>query len=383
MDIRIYQLDGLRIIFTIIIFISHQEFWSDSMVGKVYSKFVHNPTMAVDYFFMLSGFGLYLSSTIRRRDEFKLIDWKYAKNKISKIYSIYIISLLAGAFYTIISGVLSGSTIIRVAARAIICLLMDLTMLQSLTGMTSFSHSLNGVCWFISTLFICYMFAPYLVRMVDKIKESNKIKHSIIFTAFGIIILSYVANGIDSLNILSINDIWYGHPVIRIWYVFTGMLIAAVYRDKQLNKAPAILEYIISIIAVIYYLFRNSISFSVNIVRLFDIVLCSSFLLIFSFGSGRISSFLSKPSIVKAGRNSMYIYLLHYPIRRIIGTIFNHLNFHLLMGEWTYLIETFLIIIFTLTFIFVVIRNKECLDEITMRFYHILKSKLYPLKDND
>ena len=60
---RIPQLEGLRFIMCCIIILSHFEFLSNSkiVVGGGYTKYFHNATMAVDYFFMLSGFGICLS----------------------------------------------------------------------------------------------------------------------------------------------------------------------------------------------------------------------------------------------------------------------------------------------------------------------------------
>ena len=54
------QLDGIRFIMCCIIVVLHFGFLKNSkLIGKAYVKFLYNPTIAVDYFFMLSGFGIF------------------------------------------------------------------------------------------------------------------------------------------------------------------------------------------------------------------------------------------------------------------------------------------------------------------------------------
>lgn len=59
---RLPQLEGLRFVMCCVIIVSHLEFLENSTQIGGYVKYFHNPTMAVDYFFMLSGFGLCLST---------------------------------------------------------------------------------------------------------------------------------------------------------------------------------------------------------------------------------------------------------------------------------------------------------------------------------
>ena len=52
---RLDQLDGMRFFMNWLIIISHFEFLDNT----VFHQYVLNPSIAVNYFFMLSGFGLY------------------------------------------------------------------------------------------------------------------------------------------------------------------------------------------------------------------------------------------------------------------------------------------------------------------------------------
>lgn len=58
---RIQSLEGLRGIMIFLIVLSHMEFLRNCSFGDFYQTYLHNPTIAVDYFFMLSGFGMMFS----------------------------------------------------------------------------------------------------------------------------------------------------------------------------------------------------------------------------------------------------------------------------------------------------------------------------------
>ena len=55
-------LEFMRVIMTGVVFLSHMEFLASYSYGSVYTRFFHNATIGVDYFFLLSGFGLMASS---------------------------------------------------------------------------------------------------------------------------------------------------------------------------------------------------------------------------------------------------------------------------------------------------------------------------------
>lgn len=58
---RVQSLEGLRGIMIFLIVLSHMEFLRRCSFGGTYDLYWHNPTLAVDYFFLLSGFGMMYS----------------------------------------------------------------------------------------------------------------------------------------------------------------------------------------------------------------------------------------------------------------------------------------------------------------------------------
>lgn len=337
---RIPQLEGLRFILCCIIILSHFEFLGDSEIfGDFYNTYLHNPTLAVDYFFMLSGFGIYLSS---KRPECSIkSDLKFAVDKVKKIYPAYIFSLFIGIPAFLYTSLKYGG-IGKAFLKLLVYLGIDLTLLQSITGMTKFSHAVNGVCWFLSALFICYIACPWFLRVVDKIENRNQAWCSIL--CFTLITLTLSSGTLLIENKLSIfNDFWYGHPFIRCWYLAIGMCVGYLYKES-IAQVRSGKELFIAVLAIIYFLGRNSIPFDKGLLRIFDIILCIVFLYVFACGNGQISKLLSSKKLVNLGKTSMYLFLFHYPVRSIVGFLFKNNG---LTGEWMLLIQVALIIIIT------------------------------------
>ena len=117
--------------------------------------------MAVDYFFMLLGFGICLSQK-RPEKSFKS-KIEFEKNKIRKIYPAYIVSLVVMLPCTYF-GLRPYGSVINIGLKSLMLLGVDLSLLQSVTGMTFFSHSLNGVCWFLYCIFVCYIVMTFVIK---------------------------------------------------------------------------------------------------------------------------------------------------------------------------------------------------------------------------
>lgn len=320
-----------------IIILSHLEFLGESEIfGDFYKTYLHNPTLAVDYFFMLSGFGIYLSS--KRPESSIKGGLEFAVDKVKKIYPAYILSLILGMVWVC----LITDGLIKTIAKLFIFGITDLTLFQSITGTTMFSHSINGVCWFLSTLFISYIACPWLLRVVDKIR--NKSQALIMICGFVVITLALSSGALLIQSNLSVlTDLWYGHPFIRCWYLAIGMCVGYLYKESKVQMGSG-QELLITAIAIAYFFGRNSIPFDKGLLRFVDIVLCIIFLYTFACGRGKLSKKLDTEKMVDLGKISMYLFLFHYPVRMLIGTLFENYGWN---SEWSLLIQVALIIIIT------------------------------------
>lgn len=92
---RIQSLEGVRGIMIFLIVLSHMEFLKYCNFGHAYELYWHNPTIAVDYFFMLSEFGMmysflkYGGVSAAGGGDVRLIPINFAKAKIRRLYFLY------------------------------------------------------------------------------------------------------------------------------------------------------------------------------------------------------------------------------------------------------------------------------------------------------
>ncbi|WP_279217575.1 acyltransferase family protein [Anaerobutyricum hallii] len=98
-------LTGFRFMAIMVIIISHLEFIGEyEKIGLFYKTYIHNATLGVDYFFMLSGFGMMLS--YQKKSNSPMINGvkdciMFAKKHVKKIYILYLISMASTIPYYI------------------------------------------------------------------------------------------------------------------------------------------------------------------------------------------------------------------------------------------------------------------------------------------
>ena len=145
-----------------------------------------------------------------------------------------------------------------------------------------------------------------------------------------------------------------------------GRALSEVLTELQRQNAAktqmcSVQELLIATLAIAYFFGRNSIAFDNGVLRVFDILLCIIFLYVFSCGRGKLSDGFSTKQMVDLGKISMYLFLFHYPVRMLIGTVFENNGWN---SEWALLIQVALIIIITclITYLygFVEDRLKRC-----------------------
>ena len=295
---RLPALDSLRFFAIAVIILSHLEYLKDTVIGDFYWIHLHNANWGVDFFFMLSGFGLYYSLSGKIFDCDVKNSVFFAIKKIKKIYPLYIFSLLICLPYNLIVPDMHIEAVI-------VRFVLNLTLLQSAFGMTALSHGINGVCWFLSTLFICYLFTPKLVVFIKNRCLTVKRTLSALFICFGLILaLSAVFLYLqDILNEIVgrpyFNDFFYGSPYIRVFYVIFGMLLANLNLMLKVSETDLTFWECFCVIFIIaYFLFRNTLNVTPICLRSIDIFCAASILFLFSFEHGLISKNISDSQLL-------------------------------------------------------------------------------------
>lgn len=350
---RLLQLDGLRFVLICLIVVSHFEFLLESNIfSDFFQHHLQNGRFAVDFFFILSGFGIYYNSQEKEIGFSVKESVVYAIKKMRKIYPVYLFSLVFGLIHQISATVGSSSHLGRFILEIIAFLFGCLSLTQSLTGMRLFSHAINGVGWFLSSLFICYMLCPLFIHCVKKLKTSCLTYIGLLLTFVALVCLSTIFSKIDNAGFFGgrINDLHYGHPLLRCFYLLLGMCLCNLQGLVKTNFCR-IGEHTAFVLYLVWFAIRNVFPYSV-LILLVDICVTSLLIYYLAVGTGVFSWILSKNFIVKLGNDAMYIFLIHYPVRMIVGDLCVYFRLTNLVGEWSYVVQVGAIIFITIVLVF-------------------------------
>ena len=348
-----------------VIVVSHFEFLEPlNGFGSFYTIYLHNATFAVDFFFLPSGFGMMLGSISRTRIEEmkfpKISDClAYGIKHIRKIYPVYILTIFFGVCAEAVDAIYKSNFTFNFILREIVKIIVNIPVLQSATGMSFFILAYNGVTWFLSALFCIYLISPILIFILRKFSKSYfGDLLFLLINAFFIVALAYFFGKIETIfhgikQIPNVDNLVYVSPYRRVFYVLTGMNLATIFtRLKNDNikiskKIANVMKIVLSSLVLAYFFMRNSLPNTQFYYKyLIDLFLCACFILIFSFDEGCISNYLKKPMMQKLGNMAMYIFLIHYPIRRYFSWFIDK------FFGWTEL-SSLLFIIFILAMTFV------------------------------
>lgn len=330
---KINSLTGMRFIAIMLIVISHLEF----IKASFYQNFLHNANIGVDFFFVLSGFGLMLSDLRRNGyNEYNKISIKnsieYAKKHVKKIYCLYMTTIVIGIPLFIYQTYTDGKAVSTILTWCALKLSACIFLVQSLSGYQWLSHSFNGVCWFLSSLFCIYLVSPLFINIIKKICLNKK-------RIFILLILLTLLSSITAFLLHQIekatffNDLVYGSPYRRIFYVLFGMVLAILinkYKDTIKIRNINVYETAVTLISALWFLLRTTVLFAlpyISLIYIIDMTVVGLIVFFLAYNQGIISKILSHPKFVYLGEMSMYIFLIHYLIRIYIRQFFQSLGF--------------------------------------------------------
>src|SRR5574344_499956 len=369
----INSLTGLRFVFILMIVFSHFEFLS--VISTFYTQHLHNAGIAVAFFFMMSGFGLTYSSTTKKKNAMNGEKWNpiagyfYAFKKMKKLYVAYLISMAMMIPLAII-GTLEHHGFYVALASCVGKFILGTTLLQSIAGVTKYSHIFNGACWFLSTLFILYIFYPLLERLNQKylIGASRRIVILLISVFTARLLLFYGLHSLDVAD-LFFNDLSYGSPYLRITDFVIGILLCDLFfvkQDKKMNE-KSLRKFtgieIFSILTLLaWWVMRNAVSFNilfdVHLKNFIDVIIAAETIYVFAWQKGYVSKILASPIMLTFGNSAMFIYLFHYPIRMNIGRITGYSGMSLICAAIVN-IAVILSLTTLLTMIFMKVKNRR------------------------
>lgn len=347
------SLTSLRFWMILIIMISHLEYLKEF---EIYNRFFYRGYVhvAVIFFFMLSGFGISYNWNNKTGINIRSL-LEYGINKIKKIWVIYIVMILLCIPWAIYANIEQGKNCVLIILGTIIKLIFCIPLLQSATGIFAISHAFNGVSWFLSTLFILYLVTPVLMRVNEKIKHS--IKLDILYGIINLFVASgvyYILQIIDSK--LLFDDLSEGSPYIRVFAFIMGIIIANLAKQIKWKKSVAhLLEIIVIVTNVVWLICITEININLMLKNVIMYLLAGSLILVCTYKHGILNRFLSTKWNIELGKMSMYIFLIHYPIRLYVNIIFEKCFNR---DVFLYVLETIIIIASTFAISYLLYRRK-------------------------
>lgn len=301
-------LQGFRFLLMIPIFFVHCGFVENMTDGGWWHSEYFNSTLSVTFFFLLSGFVL----AIGYKDKFSILsahEYKaFVKRRYVKLAPVYVITM----FIVFIWWLLTGPELYGGTGKTILKFVFSLTMLQTLT--VKYWSLFNMVCWFASAIFVCYLFAPFLIHFLQK-RDTTKVVFSIIFSYFMIILLMFgtgVLVRIGALDTETRRLIIYATPYTRIFYFVIGLSTGMLCANRGEGKRPGTMQ---EVVALVLY----AIGYVYGVVAednlendLFYIIICIFILYSFYHDGGFISRVLGNKILLYMGGMSMYFFMIHF-----------------------------------------------------------------------
>lgn len=336
---RIDSLTSIRFFMILIIAFTHFYFLGGSDgIGKYIHTHIQNPSLPVEFFFVMSGFGLTYRSLIKGKvameGNFSFIKGlKFGIQRMKKLYWLYVLTMASMIPLTALwknwelnNWALSG-------IQTMISFFADLTLTQSLYGVSKIANELNGPCWFISALFILYCFYPLLEKLNLRIVKisTSRVLLILLLTEmlcyFFLIPCSYLKDN-SPFDYLA-----YGSPYTRIFSMFSGVLICDLYyKGSKKLKYGTLLEVAVLSVALlwiynmrVYYDPQDNFTFRYPVVAVINNLISLGIVYVFSFESGAFSRILLNKTLVTLGGCAMYIYLLHWPVIYNVYGVINQL----------------------------------------------------------
>lgn len=263
--------------------------------------------IGVLFFFMLSGFTMAYSMNNKNFEFNKKNLLLFYKQKIIKLYPMYIVTLF-------LSIPLMNASNVAFKLKDIIS---HILLIQTYIPDQGKVFYFNGLSWFIADLGFFYLLTPFFFYIIKKFELHRKRK--IIFAL--IIILFIISCWIAYLfkdNSLDFSFGWwltYISPYFRIMEYLIGFLLGIIFVNLNLNKLKDAIGFftVLELFSIILLVLTYKFEFIKNSYKCATYYLPTMSILIFiyAFGKGLISKIISNPLFIHLGKISFIVYIVH------------------------------------------------------------------------
>ncbi|WP_428328991.1 acyltransferase family protein [Mucilaginibacter sp.] len=303
-------LDGLRGVAAIIVVTFH--IFETNSGGNRFGQFINHGYLAVDFFFLLSGFVVAYAYDDRWG---KMTQWDFYKRRLIRLQPMVIMGSLIGAALFYFQGgaafpLIDGTPVWKM----LLVMLLGFTMIPLPVSMDirgwQEMHPLNGPAW---SLFFEYV-ANILYALI--IRKFSKLVLSIFVVLSALLLINYLVTGPqgDVIGGWSIDKTQLYIGFARLLYpFFAGVLLCRLGKLIHIKNAFAVCSVLIVIVLFFprlggpEHLWMNGIYEAFSIIVIFPLIVAIG-------AGGSITGKFSAKVCTFLGNISYPIYITHYPL---------------------------------------------------------------------
>lgn len=299
----LYSLNGIKVIFTFLIFIWHTNILRAPDLGA----------RCCELFFLISGFLMTYNNFGKHQYTYEE-SVKILAKKLKKIYPLHFLT-----FVMVLPLIYDQLYSLSKIKEYVVMASVNLLFLQSWFPAWMFSY--NGVSWFFSSILFCYALTPAIMYIISRFNENNlKLLFFLLFVYFLRIAFEIFPSWYPKVFLYSVHV----NPMIRLleytmgcicaYYLLRYKIVCINYIEKH-NSCWSLLEFISVIgLTIVIYFFNGS------WLRAYYLPFFLMFIIIFSFNSGLISRILSGRFFRLFGVIELEFFMFHQVVIRYFLT---------------------------------------------------------------
>lgn len=212
---HVYALDTVRAGLTATIFLCHCSYILPDRLNHYIGWLTG---YALELFFIISGFLAVLSNDKNQA----ISTGKFMLKKLAKIWPLHFLMYLATFFLQLFQSAFNIS--IRDTVKQTF---VNLCLLQSWTPNETYVYSYNGVTWFLSSLFFCYLLTPFAIKMLRRGSRER-----MAFLLFLSLMLRFLYKAYFN-HFIGVGGFCYVNvfPPYRFFEYFVGMVLGKIYMN--------------------------------------------------------------------------------------------------------------------------------------------------------
>jgi len=306
--LRLESLTFLRFIAAYIVVVFH--FGSKTGLANLSKPFLTSGSEMVTFFFVLSGFVLWISQSTR-----PFLARKYFFARVGRIYPIHILALIIVVWINY--GINSKNNLTG--------LLLSVPLIQS--WFPTYSTAFNFPTWSLAVEMFFYVTFPLLLFLIKKSKVSSKRLFilAIIFWLFTQLVLINLFNSENSLVIKQLVNYF---PPSHLCSFVLGISVGLFYTENvkriEFRHPWFVLAAFVLVYLVLQYPLKNIFGYKIPLGSSFLAPVFAFPIITLAFSKHKFNDFLGNKIFKLLGEASYGVYVFHMPLYMVIKKFSPH-----------------------------------------------------------